>query len=42
MEPLDIAVSGLQGVTVDNNVYMIGYDRFFQSEYRVSTCPVKL
>ena len=32
VEPLDIAVSGLQGVTVDNNVYMIGDDRFSHSQ----------
>ena len=28
VEPLDMALTGLQGVTVDNNVYMIGEDRF--------------
>ena len=26
VEPLDMALTGLQGVTVDNNVYMIGED----------------
>ena len=26
VEPLDMALTGLQGVTVDNNVYMIGDD----------------
>ena len=41
VEPLDMALTGLQGVTVDNNVYMIGDDRFshsqsnFQSHLRV-------
>ena len=32
VEPLDMALTGLQGVTVDNNVYMIGEDRFSHSQ----------
>ena len=28
VEPLDMALSGLQGVTVNNNVYMIGDENY--------------